>query len=145
MNTNQIKDVTITAINASDSYDAAIAKLQAAFAGKDETIVRATLLPIVAGHYKLNIGKAKSGPTAGQLAFQLGEKPTDAEKSRRVSAQQKLTRLVNSICCEAAPETAAAKAARIYKAAVAATAKLTPAAKRKLVAALAAELGLKVK
>jgi hypothetical protein len=145
MNNNTIKDLAITAINSSDSYAKAIAGLQEQFAGQDEHLVRATLLPIVAAHYGVATGVAKSGPTAGKLAFIAKDKENKEEKTRVNTASQKLLRLVNAICSEAPELTAAQKKAANLAAAMKAVGKLTPTQQENLVRLIASELGLKVK
>lgn len=144
-NVKSITDLVASAIRADDDYNAAIVRLQQEFANKTDVFVRATLLPIVGAHYGLTVGKTKAGPTAGQLGFILGDNPSDDLKTKRALAQQKLGRLVNSIC-NVSPERTPAqiKAANLANA-MKAIGKLTDAQKKNLVSLVASELGLTVK
>lgn len=145
MNTNAIKDLAITAIKSSDEYAKAITGLQHQFAGQDEHFVRVTLLPIVATHYNVATGVAKSGPTAGKLSFIVKDKENKEERTLMNTASQKLLRLVNAICSESPELTAAQKKAANLAAAMKAIAKLTPGQQANLVRLVATELGLTVK
>ena len=99
--TQAINTLVIAALNAAHSYGATIAKLQTQLRGQDVSEIRTTLLPYVAGYYKVAIVEGTRGDRlddqapkyeAAKKALQRMTKDIAGTAVRQAAEPAKLTR-----------------------------------------------------